>query len=90
MGVKIVRFSEEARIELHKAKCFMEFLEKEDAFWKDIDKQLDLVLQFPYAFQVWYREIRIVSLDQFNYSIHYIPKPDGVLVYRFLNKNQDF
>ncbi len=90
MGVKEVRFSEEARIELHKAKYFMEFLGKEDAFWGDIDKQLELLLQFPYAFQERYRDIRIVSLDQFDYSIHYIPKPYGVLVYRFLNKNQDF
>ncbi len=90
MDDEIVRFTEEARIEFHKAKCFMEFSGKEEAFWKDVDKQLELILQFPDAFQVRYKNIRIIALDKFNYSIHYIPKSYGILVYRFLNKSQDF
>lgn len=90
MGDKLVRFTKDARIEFHKAKCFMEFSGKEEAFWEDIDKQLALILQFPSAFQVRYKDVRIIKLDQFNYSIHYMIKPYGVLVYRFLNKSQDF
>lgn len=90
MDDKLVRFTEDARIEFHKAKCFMEFSGKEDVFWRDVDKQLGLILQFSNAFQVRYRDVRIIALDKFNHSIHYISKPYGVLVYRFLNKSQDF
>lgn len=90
MDDKLVRFSEEAKIEFHKAKCFMEFSGKEKAFWEDVDKQLALILQFPNAFQFRYKDVRIIVLDHFGYSIHYIPKPYGILVYRFLNKSQDF
>ena len=90
MGDKLVRFTAEAKIEFHKAKCFMEFSGKEEAFWEDVDKQLALILQFPDAFQIRYKDVRIIILDHFGYSIHYVSKPYGVLVYRFLNKSQDF
>lgn len=90
MDDKLVRFSEDAKIEFHKAKCFMELSGKEEALWEDVDKQLALILQFPNAFQVRYRDVRIIVLDRFNYSIHYIPKSYGILVYRFLSQSQDF
>ncbi len=89
MGDKII-FTEEARIEFHKAKCYFEFTKKEDAFWNDINRQMDLVLLMPFAFQVRYKNIRIINLEQFNYSIHYVIKPYGVLVYRFLNNKQEY
>lgn len=90
MADKHIEFTEEARIEFHKAKCFMEFNGKEIEFWDDIDTQLALILVHPQAFQVRYKKIRIVSLKKFNYAIHYIVKPYGVLVYRFLSQKQDF
>jgi len=90
MADKIVRFTEEARIEFHKAKCFMEFSGKEELFWKDVDQQINLILQLPDAFQLRYKNVRIISLNKFNYSIHYISKPYGILVYRFLNQKQEF
>ncbi len=90
MSGKCVEFTGEARIEFYKTKCFMAFKSKEDEFWLDIDKQLNLILDFSEAFQVFYKNVRIVSLERFNYSIHYVKKPYGILVYRFLNQKQDF
>ncbi|WP_242202193.1 hypothetical protein [Aestuariivivens insulae] len=90
MVAKSIQFTEEAKIEFHKAKCFMEFNGKSEEFWVDIEKQLDFILVYPIAFQVRYKNVRIVNLDNFNYSIHYIAKPYGILVYRFLNQKQDF
>jgi len=90
MVVKHIEFTDEARIEFHKAKCFMEFNGKEEDFWKDVERQLELVKEFPYAFQIRYKDVRIVALERFNYSIHYVVKPYGILVYRFLNQKQDF
>lgn len=90
MEDKILRFTEEARIEFHKVKCFMEFNGTEEPFWNDVDKQLNLILKFPDAFQMRYKNVRIVLLDQFNYSIHYVSKPYGILIYRFLNQRQNF
>ncbi|TGV04146.1 hypothetical protein [Flavivirga rizhaonensis] len=90
MANKYIEFSEEARIEFHKAKCFMEFKNKEAEFWLDVDRQLHLIVDYPEAFQVCYKNIRVVSLENFNYSIHYVKKPYGILVYRFLNQKQNF
>ncbi|WP_417213156.1 hypothetical protein [Bizionia sp.] len=90
MDVKTVEFTEEARLEFHKSKCFMEFNGCENEFWSDVNRQMDLILEFPYAFQIRYKHVRVVSLQKFNYSIHYVQKPDGILVYRFLNLKQDY
>lgn len=90
MADKHVEFSNDAKIEFHKAKCFMEFNGKEDEFWEDVERQLQLILQFPQAFQVRYKTVRITTLENFNYSIHYVVKPYGILVYRFLNQIQDY
>lgn len=85
-----VRFTDEARIEFHKAKCYMEFNKFENEFWKDVNKQMDLITAFPLAFQIRYRNVRIIPLEKFNYSIHYIVKQNIILVYRFLNQTQNF
>lgn len=89
MGGKI-KATDEARIELHKAKCFFEFNNKEDEFWEDFNRQIDVLLLMPEAFQVRYRNVRIVTLERFDYSIHYVVKPYGILIYRFLNQRQDY
>ena len=88
--VNKVEFTEEARIEFHKAKCLMEFTGKLTEFWNDVEIQLDFALKHPEAFQIRYKNIRVISLERFNYSIHYVAKPYGILVYRFLNQKQDF
>lgn len=90
MDVNPVEFTDEARLEFHKAKCFMEFNGLENKFWEDVNKQMDLIMRFPEAFQIRYKRIRIVPLKSFNYSIHCEIKPFCILVYRFLNQKQDF
>lgn len=90
MGVKSIKFTSEAREEFHKVKCFMEFKGFDEEFWIDVDKQLNFIKDFPEAFQVRYKNIRIITMDRFNYSIHYVEKSYGILVYRFINQNQDF
>lgn len=89
MGNRIV-FTDEAKIEFHKAKCYVEFIHREKDFWSDVNRQMDLLLTMPYAFQARYKNIRIIRLEHFNFSIHYVIKPYGVLVYRFLNQSQDY
>lgn len=90
MAIKRIEFTEEARIEFYKAKCYMDFTNKSDEFWADVDRQLNIALSFPEAFQVRYRTVRVVPLERFNYSIHYVVRSYGILVYRFLNQKQHF
>ncbi|MEW4923820.1 type II toxin-antitoxin system RelE/ParE family toxin [Algibacter sp. 2305UL17-15] len=90
MANKHIQFTEEARIEFHKIKCFMDFNGKADEFWEDLERQIKMISDFPEAFQVRYKNVRIVPLEKFNYSIHYVIKPNEILVYRFLNQKQNF
>ncbi len=85
-----IRITKEAKIELHKAKCFFEFNEQEDTFWADFYRQIEILFLMPKAFQVRYRNVRIITLERFDYSIHYIVKPYGILIYRFLNQRQNY
>jgi len=87
---KDVEFSDEANLDFHKAQCFMDFNGKLEEFWLDIDRQIELMKEFPLAFQIRYKNVRIIPLENFNYSIHYIAKSKGILVYRFLNQSQNF
>ncbi|TYB79121.1 type II toxin-antitoxin system RelE/ParE family toxin [Bizionia myxarmorum] len=90
MVARYVDFTDEARVEFHRAKCFMEFNGQENEFWSDVEKHIELIKEFPDAFQIRYKNIRIVFLEKFNYSIHYEVQPNSILVYRFLNQSQDF
>ena len=90
MTDKDVEFSEEAKLEFHKGKCFMEFIGKADMFWDDFERQIELIKQFPVAFQIRYRNVRIVPLEKFSYTNHYILKLKSILIYRILNQSQDF
>ncbi len=85
-----VRATDEAKIELHKAKCFFEYNNKEDEFWEDFNRQIDMLVLMPEAFQVRYRNVRIITLERFDYSIHYVVKTYGILIYRFLNQRQNY
>ena len=90
MANRRVEFSKVARIEFHKAKCLMDFNGKEQEFWLDVDRQIELIRKFPYAFQIRYKNVRVVALENFNFSIHYMIDNDGIMVLRFLNQKQDF
>jgi hypothetical protein len=85
-----LKTTDEARIEIHKAKCLFELHNKEDEFWEDFNRQIEMVLLMPEAFQVRYKNVRIITLEQFNYSIHYVIKPYGLLIYRFLGQRLNY
>lgn len=85
-----IKFTDEGRIEFHKAKCFFEFTEKADEFWDDVNRQFKMAISFPEAFQMRYKNVRIINLQKFNYSVHYVVKPYGILIYRFLNQQKSY
>jgi len=84
-------FSEEAKLELHRAQCYFKLIDKEEVFLDDLVNQLRLIQSMPHAFQIRYKSIRIVHFENFQYSIHYRIKKDGIIkVYHILNQHQDF
>ena len=82
--------TEEAKLELHRAICYFEFLGKENSFLDDLIHQLRLIIQMPTAFQLRYQNIRIVGLQNFNYSIQYRIVNDEILILRILHQNQSY
>ncbi|WP_042248088.1 type II toxin-antitoxin system RelE/ParE family toxin [Jejuia pallidilutea] len=84
------KFSNEANLELHRAVCYFKLQQKEGLFLDDLIKQLKRILSMPELFQVRYKKVRIVSLEYFNYSIHYTVFRNEIIVLRILNQNQDF
>ncbi|WP_105472416.1 type II toxin-antitoxin system RelE/ParE family toxin [Jejuia pallidilutea] len=84
------KFSNEANLELHRAVCYFKLQQNEGLFLDDLIKQLKRILSMPELFQVRYKKVRIVSLEYFNYSIHYTVFRNEIIVLRILNQNQDF
>ncbi|MGB0981019.1 MAG: type II toxin-antitoxin system RelE/ParE family toxin [Winogradskyella sp.] len=83
-------FSEEVKHELHKISCYLEYLDKYEDFFKDFIRQLKLIKKMPFSFQVRYRDVRIISFDNFDYSIHYRIVHDEIFVVHILNQRQNF
>ena len=85
------RFSDEAELELHRALCYFKLIHKDGMFLDDLISQLRLIYSMPAAFQIKYKNIRILKFSKFNYSIHYMFKEDGdIIIYRILNQKQHF
>lgn len=80
----------EASLELHRALCYFKLYDKENDFMDDLLEQLRTISSMPKAFQIRYKKVRIVSLENFHYSIHYSIFTDKVIILRILNQNQDF
>jgi plasmid stabilization system protein ParE len=84
-------FSDEAKLELYKAQCYVKLIGKEDDFLDDLVNQLKLIISMPRAFQERYNGVRIIKFEHFNYSIHYRLRDNGsIIVYRVLNQSQDY
>jgi len=79
-----------AQIELDRALCYFKFVDKEDDFLNDLMEQLAMIIAMPYAFQLKYKQTRIISLSNFNYSIHYSVYNKTVYVLRIINQNQNY
>ena len=79
-----------AQKELDKAICYFKLIDKSEEFLNDLMAQLDLIIKMPLAFQLRYRQVRIITLSQFNYSIHYSIYEGTIFILRIINQNQDF
>jgi hypothetical protein len=88
--VDSVRFDEDAKRELHRAKCFFDSIDKGEDFLEDLDNQILMILSMPFAFQIRYKEVRIVKFDHFSYTIHYIINDNEIIILNILNQIQDF
>ncbi|MEO7284424.1 MAG: type II toxin-antitoxin system RelE/ParE family toxin [Gelidibacter sp.] len=82
--------SNEADVDLDRAICYFRLYEKEEDFIEDLLEQLRIICAMPKAFQVRYKKVRIVSLENFQYSIHYTIFRDRIIILRILNQSQDF
>jgi len=83
-------FSDEAKLELHRAQCYFKLINKEELFLDDLVNQLRLIISMPLAFQIRYIRVRIVNLKNYNYSIHYVVVGLQVRIIHILNQKQDF
>ena len=89
MDVEIY-YSELAQIDLHKAKCFFDLVNKGEEFLDDLFRQENLIRLMLEMYQIKYRGIRIVNLENFNYSIHYNCQNGQVFIYRIFPHGQDY
>lgn len=85
-----VRLEKDALTELNKAKCYFDSLEKGEQFLNDFENQIDLVIAMPEAFQIRYKQVRIINLDYFSYTIHYVFKDNLIIILNVLNRYQDY
>lgn len=85
-----VRYDEDAKNELHRAKCFFDSIEMGEAFLDDLETQISLILSMPSAFQVRYKDVRIIKFDHFSYTIHYTIAQNDIIILNILNQFQDF
>ncbi|NMH87265.1 type II toxin-antitoxin system RelE/ParE family toxin [Flavivirga algicola] len=85
------RFSSEAKLELHRALCYFKLMNKDGMFMDELISQLRLITSMPTAFQIKYKNIRVLGFNKFNYSIHYVIKEGGnIIIYHIFNQKQDF
>lgn len=85
-----LEFSREADIEFNTIDCFFGALGIGDRFHKDFHMQIMRIQANPYQFQIRYKDIRIVHLQHFNYSIHYNVIEKAITVLRILNQYQNY
>ncbi|MEZ4792558.1 MAG: type II toxin-antitoxin system RelE/ParE family toxin [Gelidibacter sp.] len=85
-----VRYDDDAIRELHRAKCFFDSIDMGEAFLDDLETQIELISSMPYAFQVRYRDVRIIKFDNFSYTIHYTFAENKIIILNILNQFQDF
>lgn len=85
-----VFFSEDAKRDIHRAKCQYDLVQKGDWFLDDIFNTLEFVKLMPEAFQINYDNMRIVALEHFNFTLHYEFNGDEIRVYRVLHQKQNY
>lgn len=88
MAVNVV-YSNQAQIDIHKAKCYFDLIEKGEAFLDDLFYVEELICIMPEMFQIKYNKIRIANLNHFTFAIHYVYEGDTVYVYRVYSAGKD-
>lgn len=89
MAVKII-YSESAKIDIHKAKCFFDIKEKGELFLDELFRLEGYIQAMPEMFQIKYRNIRIANMDGFRYAIHYITNQETVFIYRVFPQGMEY
>lgn len=82
--------SDEAKLDFHKAKCFFQFMGKEEEFLDDFLHQLRIILEMPEGFQIKYRNVRIVIFERFDFSIHYTIYKERIIILGILHQRQNY
>lgn len=85
-----VEYSEQAQLDIHKAKCFFDLSEKGEDFLDDLFRQEDLIRLMPEMYQIKYSAIRIANLVNFRYAIHYIFQNKRIYIYRVFPHGQEY
>lgn len=89
MAVKI-EYNEQAQLDIHRAKCFFDLSGKGEDFLDDLFRHEDLIKILPEMYQIKYRMIRIVNLENFKYPIHYIFQNNQIYIYRIYPDDQEY
>ena len=85
MGNKVF-YSDEAKIDIHRAKCYLDFYDKGADFLNDLFHQEDVIRLMPEAFQIRYRNQRIIKLSYFEYYVLYSVQNNSVYIQRVTNQ----
>jgi hypothetical protein len=85
-----VRFEKDAIKELNIAKCYFDSLDKGNLFINDFENQVSLITTMPEAFQIRYKQVRIISFSDFSYTIHYVFENNIIVIFNILNQYQDY
>lgn len=83
-----VRFDEDAKRELHRAKYFLDSIGKGEEFLDDLESQIAMILLMPLAFQLRYKEVKIIKFNHFTYTIHYTLNGNEIVILNILNQFQ--
>ncbi|HBL80973.1 type II toxin-antitoxin system RelE/ParE family toxin [Aequorivita vladivostokensis] len=83
-------FSEDAKLDIYRAKCQYDLAQKGDLFLDDIFNTLEVVKLIPQAFQIKYDSIRVVALEHFRFSLHYEIKDNEIRIWRVLHQHQSY
>jgi len=81
---------EVAKKELHQAMCYFELYERSTDFLNDFKSQIEIVKNMPYGFQIRYKQVRIISFNHFQYTIHYIIEDTTIFILHVLSQSQSY
>ncbi len=84
-----INISKDGEKDLQTGKCFYRFSGLEDDFNTDFIGQIAYLKSNPFLFKVYYRNVRRLHFQDFNYSIHYLIREQNVSILRILNHKQD-